>query len=85
MTIDEQVKKHFKTWTAYAKHKGEDKTNFKRKILQNLERLNNYVSDLGLSIVIKYNEEINCPCCGSDKTYKTDAVHCNRCAVTTEI
>lgn len=28
---------------------------------------------------------INCPCCGSDKTYKTDAIHCNRCAVTTEI
>jgi hypothetical protein len=26
-----------------------------------------------------------CPCCGSNKTYKTDAIHCNRCAVTTEI
>ena len=26
-----------------------------------------------------------CPCCGSDKTYKTNAVHCSRCAVTTEI
>lgn len=28
---------------------------------------------------------ITCPCCGSDKTYRTEAIHCNRCAVTTEI
>ena len=27
----------------------------------------------------------NCPCCGSDKIYRTMAVHCNRCATTTEI
>jgi hypothetical protein len=26
-----------------------------------------------------------CPCCGSDKTYRTEAVHCTRCAVTTEM
>lgn len=26
-----------------------------------------------------------CPCCGSDKVYKTDVIHCDRCAVTTEI
>lgn len=31
------------------------------------------------------SEQFICPCCGSDKTYKTDAIHCNRCAVTTEI
>jgi hypothetical protein len=28
---------------------------------------------------------ITCPCCGSDKTYRTEAIHCNRCAVTSEI
>ena len=26
-----------------------------------------------------------CPCCGSDKVYLTSAIHCKRCAVTTEI
>lgn len=31
------------------------------------------------------SEQLSCPCCGSDETYKTDAIHCNRCAVTTEI
>lgn len=31
------------------------------------------------------SEQFICPCCGSDKTYKTDAIHCKRCAVTTEI
>jgi hypothetical protein len=27
----------------------------------------------------------NCPCCGSNKTYETEAIHCSMCAVTTEI
>lgn len=31
------------------------------------------------------SEQFICPCCGSDKTYKTDAIHCKRCAVTTDI
>ena len=35
--------------------------------------------------VVWRSEQLICPCCGSDKTYKTDAIHCNRCAVTTEI
>lgn len=35
--------------------------------------------------VVEQSEQLVCPCCGSDKTYKTYAVHCNRCAVTTEI
>ena len=30
-------------------------------------------------------ETFKCPCCGSDKTYRTDAIHCTLCAVTTEI
>lgn len=37
------------------------------------------IHDIGRS------EQLICPCCGSDKTYKTDAIHCNRCAVTTAI
>lgn len=35
--------------------------------------------------IVVRSEQLICPCCGSDKTYKTDAIHCNRCAVTTEI
>ena len=35
--------------------------------------------------VVGRSEQFICPCCGSDKTYKTDAYHCNRCAVTTEV
>lgn len=40
---------------------------------------------LHLHDVVGQSEQLICPCCGSDKTYKTDAIHCNRCAVTTEI
>lgn len=36
-------------------------------------------------IVNVQSEQFICPCCGSDKTYKTYAIHCKRCAVTTEI
>lgn len=35
--------------------------------------------------VVGQSEQFICPCCGSDKTYKTEAYHCNRCAVTTEV
>jgi hypothetical protein len=31
------------------------------------------------------NNSFICPCCGSDKTYNTEAIHCTRCAVTTEL
>ena len=31
------------------------------------------------------SEQLVCPCCGSNKTYRTEAVHCDRCAVTSEI
>ena len=40
---------------------------------------------LTMPTVSQQSEQLICPCCGSDKTYKTDAIHCNRCAVTTEI
>ena len=40
---------------------------------------------LGIDTVVGRIEQLVCPCCGSDKTYKTDAIHCNRCAITTEI
>ena len=40
---------------------------------------------LFLCAVVGRSEKFICPCCGSDKTYKTEAYHCNRCAVNTEI
>lgn len=40
---------------------------------------------LHIASVVEKSEQLICPCCGSDKTYKTDAIHCNRCAVTTAI
>ena len=40
---------------------------------------------LRLLNVVEESEQSICPCCGSDKTYKTGAIHCNRCAITTEL
>jgi len=40
---------------------------------------------LNTPITVGQSEQFICPCCGSDKTYKTEAYHCNRCAVTTEL
>lgn len=37
------------------------------------------------TILVGESEQFICPCCGSDRTYKTEAYHCNRCAVTTEV
>lgn len=33
----------------------------------------------------KEGEKFTCTHCGSNKTYKTEAYHCNMCAMTTEI
>lgn len=44
-----------------------------------------FVEALRIHDVVGRSEQLICPCCGSDKTYKTVAIHCNRCAVTTEI
>ena len=40
---------------------------------------------LRIQDVVKKSEQLICPVCGSDKTYKTEAIHCNRCAVTSAI
>lgn len=48
-----------------------------RESLEEFEQLRQYN--------VEQIEQLICPCCGSDKTYKTDAIHCSRCAVTTEI
>ncbi len=49
------------------------------------DMLDDYVEQLRIHDVVGQSEQLICPCCGSDKTYKTDAIHCNRCAITTDI
>lgn len=55
------------------------------KILNILVDLRAEIEQLRIHDVSRRSEQLICPCCGSDKTYKTDAIHCNICAVTTEI
>jgi len=48
-----------------------------------------YVSDAIDTVVAELEKELpvgfRCPCCGSERIYPTLAVHCNTCAVTSEI
>lgn len=50
--IDFEVKKQFRSWTAFANSQGENPSNFKRKILRNIERLNIWLAPLGLEIKV---------------------------------
>ena len=44
-----------------------------------------YVNDFDFELVEEEYNGMKCPVCGSNKTYETRAIHCNHCAVTTEI
>ena len=44
-----------------------------------------YVNDFEFELVVEEYNGIKCPVCGSEKTYQTQAIHCNHCEVTTEI
>jgi len=44
-----------------------------------------YVNDFDFELVAEEYNGMKCPVCGSNKTYETRAIHCNHCAVTTEI
>lgn len=48
--IDKQVKKIFGSWASFAETQGENKYNFKRKILQNIQRLNRWLNPVGIEI-----------------------------------
>ena len=50
--IDEQVKKIYGSWSNYADVQKENPTNFKRKILQNIDRLNKWLEPAGMQIQI---------------------------------
>lgn len=55
------------------------------QLKEKLDIAESELKKLRVTDVSGQSEQLICPCCGSDKTYKTDAIHCNRCAVTTEI
>lgn len=58
------------------------------EVKSHLKSISSFIEDiqaLRQPPVSGQSEQFICPCCGSNKTYKTDAIHCNRCAVTTEI
>ena len=42
-------------------------------------------NDFDFELVEEEYSGMKCPVCGSEKTYQTQAIHCNHCAVTTEI
>lgn len=48
--IDEQIKKQFGSWTAFCSQNGHDHKNFKRKLLANIDKLNNWLEPLGIEL-----------------------------------
>ena len=56
-----------------------------RIIEELMGKVDELVKNCSIPAVVGRSEQFYCPCCGSDKTYKTEAYHCNRCAVTTEV
>jgi len=70
---------------AYEFVKEQEQTKETGELLINLFKAEILVKNCSIPAVVGKREQLICPCCGSDKTYKTDAIHCNRCAVTTEI
>ncbi len=50
--LDKAIKKQFGSWTAFANSQGENASNFKRKIEQNINRLNKWLEPVGMRIQI---------------------------------
>lgn len=50
--IDEEIKRQFGSWTAFCLKFGYDKSNFKRKFYQNIEKINHWLEPLGLEVQI---------------------------------
>ena len=48
--LDENVKKQFKSWTAFALFHKRHPKNFKRTFGQNIEKINNWLEPLGLEL-----------------------------------
>lgn len=50
--IDKQIKRNFGSWNNFANTQNENPTNFKRKIMQNIDRLNKWLEPAGMQIKI---------------------------------
>jgi hypothetical protein len=54
--IDEQIKQSGETWKSYSERLGENPSNFKRKLLWNIDKINKWLSPLNLILVIKQKD-----------------------------
>ena len=57
--INQEVKKKYGSWAKFCRKNAEDPTNFKRKILRNLYKINCWIEPLGLTIKIIHKNENN--------------------------
>jgi hypothetical protein len=51
--IDKEIKESGHTWKSLSELIGENPSNFKRKLIQNVEKLNKWLEPLNLEIQIK--------------------------------
>jgi predicted phosphoadenosine phosphosulfate sulfurtransferase len=52
MDLDQKLKQSGHTWQSYSKLLGENPSNFKRKLLQNIDKINNWLEPLNLQIQV---------------------------------
>ena len=50
--LDKEIKESGHTWKSLSELLGENPSNFKRKLIQNIEKLNKWIKPLGLKIKI---------------------------------
>jgi len=50
--IDKQIKEQFGSWTAFCLKYGHSPKNFKRKLLANIDKLNNWIEPLGIELQV---------------------------------
>lgn len=55
--IQEKIKQSGHTWRSYSKLLGENPSNFKRKLVQNIEKINSWLEPLNLQIQIAPKSE----------------------------
>jgi hypothetical protein len=55
--IDKEIREAGHTWKSLSELLGENPSNFKRKLIQNVERINNWLEPLNLQIQIAPNSE----------------------------
>lgn len=55
--IEEKLKVKGESWKSYSDKIGQDSSNFKRKLSQNISRLNSWLELLGVELTIQEREE----------------------------